>query len=124
MRWSASVVGLIIGLVEPYPKRWRGEIRLFESLRHNRRDGSELRRTKGRMPFAVTGNARHSNRRTLNCGKQVRQVEEERASLKKGGVVVCQKRGVKYAFMHDHQSGFRVTTMSRVREVGASGFYV
>jgi putative transposase len=54
---------------------------------------------------------------------EFRRTTEERDILKKGRRVLCQSIRVKYAFIKEHRSEFRLSSMCRVLKVHRSGYY-
>ncbi|MFQ5474150.1 MAG: IS3 family transposase [Dehalococcoidia bacterium] len=59
----------------------------------------------------------------MRLRRELRRVTEERDNLKKSGRYLHEGTAVRYRFVKDNLSQFRVTTMCRVLRVSTSGFY-
>ncbi|MGE6223036.1 IS3 family transposase [Aeromonas media] len=59
----------------------------------------------------------------LKLRAQLKRTEEDRDILKKGRAVLCKGARLKYRFINEHRSVWRVMTMCRVLNVARAGFY-
>ncbi|MGI6684442.1 MAG: IS3 family transposase [Bacillota bacterium] len=55
--------------------------------------------------------------------KEIRDLKEENEILKKGDALLREKPSVKYEFIHEHRSQFRVEKMCKVLGVSKSGYF-
>ena len=78
---------------------------------------------RGRASLSRSGATHGTGARDLRVATTGETVGRGARHPKKGRGVLCQKRGVKDAFIRDHDPEFRVAAMCRVLEVGASGYY-
>ncbi|MCT2195985.1 MULTISPECIES: IS3 family transposase [Paenibacillaceae] len=63
------------------------------------------------------------NHQLRELQKQIRELQEENEILKKGNALLRERPSVKYSFVHENRSEYRLEKMCKVMNVSRSGYY-
>ncbi|MCY0878413.1 MAG: hypothetical protein OWU84_05705 [Firmicutes bacterium] len=95
------------------------ELGVPENPRH---DGVHVLDKHPEQPFVGSGRLRPAEHAARDLERRIRDLEEENAILK-SDAPRRQRPEVKFAFIHEHRSIFRITTRCQVLPVLRSGYY-
>ncbi|MFF3926684.1 IS3 family transposase, partial [Paenibacillus lactis] len=82
-----------------------------------------VKRYGGEPEIVAVQAVKSEDHRLKEMQKQIRDLQEENEILKKGDALLRERPSVKYRFIHEHRSEYRLEKMCRIMEVSRSGYY-